>query len=131
MSNRLDRLTEDEREVLRIKMAQDGGRHADSVLIYVERILANRLAQIPDVEIVKQVGRPATCRVTFQGVVEFDGVDRSALLESRGKNEALAKVRTWVDGEVNDYYDPVIDPEMHDALRAVVGLPPLDREGES
>lgn len=38
--------------------------------------------------------------------------------------EALAKVRTWVEEEVADYYDPVIDPELHTALRIVVGLPP-------
>ena len=39
------------------------------------------------------------------------------------KGEALARVREWVEGEVDDWYDPVISPEMHDALRVVVGLP--------
>ena len=40
---------------------------------------------------------------------------------------ALARVRAWVEREVSDWYDPVIDPDLHDALRTVAGLPPLDR----
>ena len=36
-------------------------------------------------------------------------------------------MRTWVATEVDDWYDPVIDPDLNDALRMVVGLTPIDR----
>lgn len=40
------------------------------------------------------------------------------------KDAALARVRTWVEAEVSDWSDPVIGPDLNDALRVVVGLPP-------
>jgi hypothetical protein len=46
------------------------------------------------------------------------------------EGDALARVRAWVESEVSDWCDPVIGPDLHDDLRAVVGLPPLDRNDE-
>lgn len=40
---------------------------------------------------------------------------------------AAARVRAWLTDEVHDWYDPVINPDLHDDLRLVMGLPPEDR----
>lgn len=40
----------------------------------------------------------------------------------------MATVRAWVHDDVSDWYDPVIGPDLHDALRVVTGLPPLDAQ---
>lgn len=47
---------------------------------------------------------------------------------SEARDEALVVVRRWVESEVCDWCDPVIGPSLHDALRVVVGLPPLTRD---
>jgi len=56
---------------------------------------------------------------------DADRVRRQLRRQERAR--ALSLVRTWVATEVDDWYDPVIDPDLNDALRMVVGLTPIDR----
>lgn len=37
------------------------------------------------------------------------------------------RARDWVESEVSDWYDPVMSPEIVDAVRTAVGLPREDR----
>jgi hypothetical protein len=47
--------------------------------------------------------------------------------ERRAASAATHRLRTWVEAEVSDHYDPVISPTIHDDLRTVLGMPPADR----
>ena len=42
--------------------------------------------------------------------------------------EAHECTRRWVEAEVSDWYDPVMDPDTIDNLRAALGMAPYDRE---
>ncbi len=41
--------------------------------------------------------------------------------------KAYALLRPWVDQWVSDWYDPVMHPDIVDALRMILDLEPVDR----
>lgn len=43
---------------------------------------------------------------------------------------ARRRLCAWVDRDVSDWHDPVLDPQTVDDLRLVLGMPPEDRDDE-
>lgn len=43
---------------------------------------------------------------------------------------ARKRLCAWVDRDVSDWHDPVLDPQTVDDLRLVLGMPPEDREDD-
>lgn len=40
---------------------------------------------------------------------------------------ARARLRSWVERDVSDWYDPVLAPQVVDDLRLVLGMEPEER----
>jgi len=90
----------------------------------VERMIALLRDACPDVEYVDssdEQHRCYSCDTSAATVAEVMEI-------LKGRAEALARVRTWVEGEVADWADPVISPQLNDDLRLVAGLSSIDRE---
>jgi hypothetical protein len=84
--------------------------------------LVHRKADMPDVN-----GNTVVTEATLH---EVWATEPLAVPEAPA-DDALARVRAWVEREVSDWYDPVVPPDLHDDLRLVVGLPPYDRDDGS